>query len=180
MLAWIGGVCVLLLVAMVWPVLKHLRAFLRRPENARGERSASECVTGTEPVHMHVPAGDSSAPLAFICKPSALAKYLLRYCTSFSKYVPNPAWHWRASPCLQTLLGALWPHDCSVHFIRDYLQLSDDGLVALDWAVVGSKRRRTSSNSSSPILLIIPNSFGKLTRNVFKVIRLCKKKKKKK
>lgn len=175
MLAWISGVCVLLLVATVWPVLKHLGAFLRRPENARGDRSASECVTGTEPVHMHDPAGDSSAHVAFICKPSALAKYLLKQCACFSKYVPNPAWHWRASPCLQTLLGALWPHDCSVHFIRDYLQLSDDGLVALDWAVVGSKRRRTSSNSSSPILLIIPNSFGKLTRNVFKVIRLRKK-----
>lgn len=175
MLAWIGAVCVLLLVAMVWPVLKHLVAFLTGPEIApRGERSASASATGTEPVKVHKPAGDSSAPVAFICKPSALAKYLLKHCTSFCKYVPNPAWHWRASPCLQTVLGALWPHDCAVHFIRDYLQLSDDGLVALDWAVVGPKRR-TSSNSSSPILLIIPNSFGKLTRNVLKVIKKKKK-----
>lgn len=174
MLEWIGAVCVLLLVATIWPVLQHLGAFLKGPENARGQRSASECATGSEPIQVHEAAGDSSAPVAFICKPSALAKYLLKHCASFCKYVPNPAWHWRASPCLQTVLGALWPHDCAVHFIRDYLQLSDDGLVALDWAVVGPKRRRTSSNSSSPILLIIPNSFGKLTRNVLKVIRLCK------
>ncbi|XP_026780763.2 protein ABHD15 [Pangasianodon hypophthalmus] len=169
MLEWIGAVCVLLLVATVWPGLKHLGAFLRGPEIARGVRSASECATGTEPIKVHEPAGESSAPVAFICKPSALAKYLLKQCASFCEYVPSPAWHWRASPCLQTVLGALWPHDCAVHFIRDYLQLSDDGLVALDWAVVGPKRRRTSSNSSSPILLIIPNSFGKLTRNVLKL-----------
>ncbi|KAJ7995745.1 hypothetical protein DPEC_G00247780, partial [Dallia pectoralis] len=48
------------------------------------------------------------------------------------------------------------------------------GLVALDWAVSGvggshQKRRRTSSHSTSPILLIIPNSFGKITRNVLKL-----------
>ncbi|KAF7700029.1 hypothetical protein HF521_002987 [Silurus meridionalis] len=173
MLEWIGAVCVLLLVATVWPVLKHLGSFFRGPEIALGNRSAPECAAGTEPGKVHEAAGESSsssssasAPVALICKPSALAKYLLKHCVSFCKYVPYPAWHWRTSSCLQTVWGALWPHDCAVHFIRDYLQLSDDGLVALDWAVVGPKRRRTSSNSSSPILLIIPNSFGKLTRNV--------------
>ncbi|KAF5897574.1 protein ABHD15-like, partial [Clarias magur] len=169
MLEWIGALCVLLLVAVVWPALKHSAAAVSPgPETAPGERrSASEVGSGTEPAK---PAGESPAAVAFICKPSALAKYLLKHCTSFCTLAPrSPLWHWRASPSLQTLWGALWPHDCAVHFIRDYLQLSDDGLVALDWAVVGPKRRRTSSYSSSPILLIIPNSFGKLTRNVLKL-----------
>ncbi|XP_012986689.2 protein ABHD15 [Esox lucius] len=78
------------------------------------------------------------------------------------------------SAILQTVYGACWPYESRVHFVRDHLQLSDDGLVALDWAVsvAGAsyqKRRRTSSNSTSPILLIIPNSFGKITRNVLKL-----------
>lgn len=66
---------------------------------------------------------------------------------------------------------ACWPCPSPVQFVRDNLQLSDDGLVALDWAVPPhQKRRRTSSHSTVPVLLIIPNSFGKITRNVLKVM----------
>ncbi|XP_062872989.1 protein ABHD15 [Trichomycterus rosablanca] len=171
MLEWIG---VLLLAATVWPVLKYL-GVLRAPVMVANEGSASDHRNGTEP-KVHGQAGEStsssgaaSGTVVFTCKPSTLANYLLKHCSSFSKYLPIPAWHWRASPCLQTLWGFLWPCDCQVHFIRDYLQLSDDGLVALDWAVFGTKRRRTCSNSTSPILLIIPNSFGKITSNVLKL-----------
>ncbi|KAI4880242.1 hypothetical protein NFI96_034034, partial [Prochilodus magdalenae] len=160
MLEWMGAVlCILVLVVSAWPVLKRL---------------AEACTSETEGPG----AGARAAlpPLAFVCKPSALANYLLQHCKSFCKPESIPAWSWRSVPSLQTVFGALWPHDPTVHFVRDHLQLSDDGLVALDWAVgggVGSgthhKRRRTSSNSSSPILLIIPNSFGKITRNVLKL-----------
>nr|XP_020455784.1 protein ABHD15-like [Monopterus albus] len=66
-----------------------------------------------------------------------------------------------------------WPYDSPVQFVRDNLQLSDDGLVALDWAVPAyQKRRRTSSHSTSPVLLIIPNHLGKITRNVLKLCEM--------
>ncbi|XP_017550368.1 protein ABHD15 [Pygocentrus nattereri] len=161
MLEWMGAVCiVLVLVVSAWPVLKRL---------------AEACASDTEhKVQGPGAAAGAAPPLAFICKPSALANYLLQHCKSFCKPDSIPAWTWRSVPSLQTVFGALWPHDSTVHFVRDHLQLSDDGLVALDWAVGGGsgthhKRRRTSSNSTSPILLIIPNSFGKITRNVLKL-----------
>ncbi|KPP72904.1 abhydrolase domain-containing protein 15-like [Scleropages formosus] len=108
-----------------------------------------------------------------ICKPSALANYLLKHCATFCSYAAAPRWSWRSSALLQTAFGACcWPSDCAVHFARDHLQMSDGGIVSLDWAAAGSaphRRRRTSSNCSSPVLLIIPNSFGKITRNVLKL-----------
>lgn len=109
-----------------------------------------------------------------ICKPSALANYLLKQCKTFSSF-SDVHWLWRTFPTLQTLVGTLGPVDTGVHFIREYLQLSDEGLVALDWAVRPGqlqKRRRASSNSSMPLLLIIPNSFGKITRNTSKMCHL--------
>uniref|UniRef100_A0A8C9YPJ8 Protein ABHD15 n=1 Tax=Sander lucioperca TaxID=283035 RepID=A0A8C9YPJ8_SANLU len=108
--------------------------------------------------------------VALICKPSALANYLLKHCRTFSNYSPCVGWTWRASALLQSVYKACWPYNSPVQFVRDNLQLSDDGLVALDWAVPSyQKRRRTSSHSTSPVLLIIPNSFGKITRNVLKL-----------
>ncbi|XP_018588007.2 protein ABHD15 [Scleropages formosus] len=118
-------------------------------------------------------ASESDAPVALICKPSALANYLLKHCATFCSYAAAPRWSWRSSALLQTAFGACcWPSDCAVHFARDHLQMSDGGIVSLDWAAAGSaphRRRRTSSNCSSPVLLIIPNSFGKITRNVLKL-----------
>ncbi|XP_033833557.1 protein ABHD15 [Periophthalmus magnuspinnatus] len=108
--------------------------------------------------------------VAFICKPSALANYLLKHCRSFSDYSPCVGWPWRASAVLQSAYEACWPYYSAVQFVRDNLQLSDEGLVALDWAVPShQRRRRTSSHSSSPVLLIVPNSFGRITRNVQKL-----------
>ncbi|XP_028856539.1 protein ABHD15 [Denticeps clupeoides] len=119
-------------------------------------------------------AGDEGGAAALTCKRSALASYLLRHCVTFRRAPACRGWDWRSSPLLQTVLGVCWPHDSAVRFVRDHLQMSDDGIVALDWALAGPaaphRRRRTSSNSSSPILLIIPNSFGKITRNV---VQLC-------
>ncbi|XP_077336692.1 protein ABHD15-like [Lithobates pipiens] len=109
-----------------------------------------------------------------ICKPSALANYLLRQCRTFCAF-SNVAWVWRTFPSLQTVVAVLGPVDKGVHFVREFLQLTDDGLVALDWAVKPGhhqRRRRTSSNSTVPILLVIPNSVGKITRNTSKMCHL--------
>ncbi|XP_053312752.1 protein ABHD15-like [Spea bombifrons] len=109
-----------------------------------------------------------------IYKPSALANYLVKQCKTFSGFT-KVHWLWRTFPNLQTLVGVLGPVDKGVHFVREHLQLSDDGLVALDWAVKPGhqqKRRRASSNSSVPILLVIPNSIGKITRNTSKMCHL--------
>ncbi|XP_075439971.1 protein ABHD15-like [Ascaphus truei] len=109
-----------------------------------------------------------------IYKPSALANYLVRHCRTFNGF-SNVKWLWRTFPTLQTLMGILGPVDRGVHFVREYLQMSDDGLVALDWAVKPGqhqRRRRDSSNSTVPILLVIPNSFGKITRNTSKMCHL--------
>ncbi|XP_043574456.1 protein ABHD15-like [Chiloscyllium plagiosum] len=113
--------------------------------------------------------GDSDVP-RLVHKPSALAKYLLRSCLSFSAGAPCRCL-WSKLPHLQTVWNVIWPPGTAVHFVRDYLQLADEGLVALDWAVPAtSGRRRASSNSPAPIVLVIPNSFGKITRNV---VELC-------
>ncbi|XP_069766845.1 protein ABHD15 isoform X2 [Narcine bancroftii] len=112
--------------------------------------------------------GSNDAP-KLICKPSALAKYLLKTCLTVS-VESQTLWIWRKLPHLQTLWNGIWPPRSAVHFTRDYLQLSDEGLVALDWAVsAAGSRRRASSNSPAPIVLIIPNSFGKVTGNVIKL-----------
>ncbi|KAM9320639.1 protein ABHD15-like [Gastrophryne carolinensis] len=110
-----------------------------------------------------------------VCKPSALATYLLRQCASFSAFC-HVCWLWRLLPAMQTAVGLLGPRDARVHFTREYLQLADDGLVALDWALKPGhpqmRRRRTSSNSTAPLLLVIPNSFGRITRNTTKMCHL--------
>ncbi|XP_072909597.1 protein ABHD15-like [Hemitrygon akajei] len=104
-----------------------------------------------------------------ICKPSALAKYLLKSCVTVSAG-PRTRWIWRKFPDLQTVWNGIWPTGSAMQFTRDYLQLSDEGLVALDWAVTAhGGRRRASSNSPAPIVLVIPNSFGKITRNIIKL-----------
>lgn len=158
MLEWLVALCLLvILVVLVWP--------------------GARCYFGTEcqPDVLLRRAGKEdgkarAATVALICKPSALAKYLQKHCRTFSNYSPCAGWTWRASAVLQSVHEACWPCESPVQFVRDNLQLSDDGLVSLDWAVPSyHRRRRTSSHSTSPVLLIVPNSFGKITRNVLKV-----------
>ncbi|XP_076833166.1 protein ABHD15 [Brachyhypopomus gauderio] len=180
MLEWIGVVCVLVLMATVWPVVKYFgtenqsRSLVRELGVPRREskKCGARCTSDRGSGDGELDGPGESPAVAMICKPSALANYLLKHCRSFCKNASASAWDWRASPYLQTVFGVFWPHDSAVHFMRDYLQLSDDGLVALDWAAVGAphhKRRRTSSSSTNPVLLIIPNSFGKITWNVRKL-----------
>ncbi|XP_060902421.1 protein ABHD15 [Labrus mixtus] len=175
MLGWLVALCITILVVLIWPGSKYfgnksktdtlLQGFEISQQAAKentgrcdSDRKGSD---GT---------GEKSRTVAFICKPSALANYLLKNCRTFSNFTPCFGWTWKASALLQSVYEACWPYDSPVQFVRDNLQLSDEGLVALDWAVPSyQKRRRTSSHSTSPVLLIIPNSFGKITRNVLKL-----------
>ncbi|XP_006006164.1 protein ABHD15 [Latimeria chalumnae] len=114
--------------------------------------------------------GGAEPQSRLVCKPSALARHLQRHCLTFRALGCLS----RLLPALQSWLGVLWPPGDGLHFSRDLLQLSDEGLVALDWALgAGShRRRRSSSNSSNPVLLIIGNSFGRITSNMFKLCEL--------
>lgn len=186
MLEWLLALCFVILVVSIWPGSKYfctenqrdalLQRFgiLQQVAKGKTERCVSEREGSDDAQSACVGALTDEKPrtVALICKPSALANYLLKHCWTFSNYSPCVGWTWRASAFLQSVYEACWPYESPVQFVRDNLQLSDDGLVALDWAVPSyQKRRRTSSHSTSPVLLIIPNSFGKITRNVLKVTR---------
>ncbi|XP_069800918.1 protein ABHD15 [Dendropsophus ebraccatus] len=116
--------------------------------------------------------GDSWEPLPegyqLICKPSALAQWLLK---DIQRLVLEPTrWWWRRWPNLQTLIQHLLPPDTPLELARENLQLGDGGIIALDW-VVGPRqrvktRRGTNVTDNPPLLLVIPNPFGTLTRNV--------------
>nr|XP_046245536.1 protein ABHD15 [Scatophagus argus] len=185
MLEWLVALCIVILVVLIWPGSKYFRTesqtrallqglgISQQATKNKSERCVSELdgSDGAQAACMGAGTGEKAATVALICKPSALANYLLKHCRTFSNYSPCVGWTWRASAFLQSVYETCWPYDSPVQFVRDNLQLSDDGLVALDWAVPSyQKRRRTSSHSTSPILLIIPNSFGKITRNV---LQLC-------
>ncbi|XP_029965000.1 protein ABHD15 [Salarias fasciatus] len=172
MLEWLVALCVAILVVLVWPGSKYFGPD-RQPDallqglgfsRPGGDDRSRRCVSTRE---------ESAPAVALICKPSALANYLQKHCRTFGDYSPCVGWTWRASALLQSVYETCWPHESPVQFVRDNLQLSDEGLVALDWAVPSyQRRRRTSSHSTSPVLLIIPNSFGKITRNVVKLCEM--------
>lgn len=168
MLEWLVAVCVVILVVFLWPGVKCFGT--ESPPDALLQELGISQQDTKEKTGGGDGADDKARTVALVCKPSALANYLLKHCRTFTNYSPCAGWTWRASAFLQSVYEACWPYDRPVQFVRDNLQLSDDGLVALDWAVPSyQKRRRTSSHSTSPVLLIIPNSFGKITRNVLKV-----------
>ncbi|KAF7663578.1 hypothetical protein LDENG_00207080 [Lucifuga dentata] len=183
MVEWLVAVCLVILVVLIWPGSKYFGlesqpdaflqglGFSRQPAKDRTRCVSDREGSGGAPtVSAPVATDEKSRSVALICKPSALANYLLKHCRTFTDYSPCVGWSWRASGFLQSVYEACWPYHSPVQFVRDNLQLSDDGLVALDWAVPSyQRRRRTSSHSTSPVLLIIPNSFGKITRNVLKL-----------
>lgn len=162
MLEWLVVVCIVILAVFIWPGSACFYT--------EGQRDALMRGLGDNTDTTHNKSDSKSDSVAFVCKPSALANYLLKHCRSFSDYSPCVGWTWRASAVLQSVYEACWPQHSAVQFVRDNLQLSDEGLVALDWAVPAhQRRRRTSSHSTSPVLLIVPNSLGKITRNVLKL-----------
>ncbi|XP_005997056.2 protein ABHD15 [Latimeria chalumnae] len=111
---------------------------------------------------------------SLICKQSALAKYLLQSCKTFSAFDCSN-WIWSKWAHLQTIYNVVLPREKETEFSREYLQLADGGIIALDWAVrpwtPPKTRRATGILNFPPVLLIIPNSFGKMTRNL---LHLCK------
>lgn len=170
MLDWLLLLCVVILVALIWAGSKYFGT--ESPPGALLQKQVlPRQVTDNNPGRRVSESDGKPSAVALICKPSTLANYLLKHCRTFRNYSPSAGWTWRASAVLQSAYEACWPCDSPVQFVRDNLQLSDDGLVSLDWAVPPTqKRRRTSSHSTSPVLLIIPNSFGKITRTVLKVM----------
>lgn len=170
MLDWLLLLCVVILVVLIWAGSKRFGT--ESPPGALLQKQVlPRRATDNNPGGRRVSESDGKpSAVALVCKPSTLANYLLKHCRTFRNYSPSAGWTWRASALLQSAYEACWPCDSPVQFVRDNLQLSDDGLVSLDWAVPPTqRRRRTSSHSTSPVLLIIPNSFGKITRTVLKV-----------
>lgn len=116
-----------------------------------------------------------------ICKPTALAKYLLQHCVSLAR-LRLASWP-RGDPHLQTLSSMLCgKHGDRLQFTRDHLLLRDGGIVALDWAVgtrlgeaFGRKRWEGRKEHQSegkalgcftttpPVLLVIPQYWGGMT-----------------
>ncbi|XP_061105358.1 protein ABHD15 [Conger conger] len=127
-----------------------------------------------------------------VCKATALAQFLLRNCQSLAR--PSLAsWPW-GDPNIQTLCSLAGPPGANegIRFARDYLQVKDGGVVALDWAVGpkeeaeqwrggGAKQEQGAGGggggralgchtSCPPVLILIPNSWGRVTPHL---IRLC-------
>lgn len=170
MLVWLLLLCVVMLLVFTWAGSRYLGTE-SPPGASLHEQVLPRQQTDSSPGRRVSGSHGNPSAVALICKPSTLANYLLKHCRTFRDYWPPAAWTWRASAALQSAYEACWPCDSPVRFVRDHLQLSDDGLVSLDWAVPPSQtRRRTSSHSTSPVLLIIPNSFGRITRTVLKVM----------
>eukprot|EP00061_Rhincodon_typus_P005778 g25698.t1 len=114
--------------------------------------------------------GEDSVP-KLICKPSALSSYLTRNCKSFW-LCPRAGW-----PHLQTLYSSLWPGPGSLHLVREHLQMSDGGVIGLDWAVSGEEEvvgegERRYRDSPPPILLLIPNSLGAVSGHCRRLLQL--------
>lgn len=124
--------------------------------------------------------GQTSFGPRLICKPSALARYLLQHCGSLTK-AKLANWPW-GDPHLQTVSSQMCgEHPDGIQFTREHLLLKDGGVVALDWAT--AKRRREVKKeqqsgrkaigcftSTPPVLLIIPQSWGGTTPHLQ---RLC-------
>lgn len=86
-------------------------------------------------------------------KESTLASHLIKKCRLATRQFSPP--FWMRNKHIQTFLPFFIPQ-CSVQFKREYLQLKDRGVVALDWVVnlhLHRKKRRT-------VLIVIPGLCG--------------------
>ncbi|CAG2239845.1 protein ABHD15-like [Mytilus edulis] len=86
-------------------------------------------------------------------KESTLASHLIKKCRLATRQFSPP--FWIRNKHIQTFLPFFIPQ-CSVQFKREYLQLKDRGVVALDWVVnlhLHRKKRRT-------VLIVIPGLCG--------------------
>lgn len=113
-----------------------------------------------------------------ICKPTALAKYLLLHCVPLTR-MGLASWP-KGDPHLQTLSSMLCGKvGDKLQFSRDHLLLSDGGIVALDWAVgtklrepLGRKKHQSGGKmlgcftATPPVLLVIPQYWGGMTAHL--------------
>ncbi|NXP74852.1 ABH15 protein, partial [Ramphastos sulfuratus] len=97
------------------------------------------------------------------CKPSALAQHLVRSLRR-SLVLGMGCWLWPNWPQLQMLWQLLQLPKPEPAVAREFLQLRDTGLVALDW-LVGPQGAGSDSGGVglSLVLLLIPNAAGKVT-----------------
>nr|XP_014424043.1 protein ABHD15 [Pelodiscus sinensis] len=133
----------------------HIPASVYRGENVIGEE------------------GPSPGCCRLICKPSALARCLQRSLQRFAA-LPSGRWLWTNWPHLQTMIQLLLPTAHPPELARELLQLADGGLVALDWVIgaqgAGKKSRASPAFGPAPVLLVLPNAAGKVTRGM---LHLC-------
>lgn len=159
------------LLGLLAPRLRRLgrRAVgARTPPGAGGADAAEAAAAGGGPADRF---GDGREALPggcrLICKPSALAQCLLRALRRSAALGPSPR-SWLSGPHLQTLRHFVLPAAPGPELAREYLQLADNGLVALDWVVgpCARGRRATHAGGLPAVLLVVPNAWGRLTRNV--------------
>lgn len=124
--------------------------------------------------------------IELIYKPTALANYIIQNCKALS-CAPMARWP-KADPHLQILFNFICPikgdalEHCGITFSRDHLLLQDGGIIALDWAVRLKDQAKLEhhprervpgcSLSTPPILILIPNAWGKITQNLLSLCRL--------
>ncbi|XP_031713019.1 protein ABHD15 [Anarrhichthys ocellatus] len=158
---------VIICVILELPLDRNIRAWTREPKSP-GE----DILSGS---------GQASDGHRLICKPTALARYLLHHCGSLAR--PRLASWPEGDPHLQTLSSLLCGQQGhTLQFTRDNLFLRDGGIVALDWAVgtrldevvgrrrwEGRKEHQSGGKSlgcftaTPPVLLLIPESWGGMT-----------------
>ena len=84
-------------------------------------------------------------------KKSRLNVVITKHCTGLAeKFSPT---FWATNCHVQTLLHWLWPQK-ELDFKREYLQMADQGVIALDWA---GGLEQASLCKTSPILLLVPD-----------------------
>ncbi|XP_042298219.1 protein ABHD15 [Sceloporus undulatus] len=156
MALWVMGILAFFLGLLVWRFLWLWRASLEEETGVR---------FGEETGHL---VGDCH----LFCKPSTLAQALLKSLAQ-SAELDARRWPWKNWLNLQTVARFLWPPDHPLEFARDHLQLTDRGIVALDW-VVGplSPGTKVFETLDPLVLLVVPNATGRITKNLHILCRL--------
>lgn len=101
------------------------------------------------------------------CRDSALSHHVTQYCHAFRRALRLPVWARNAH--IQSAMGLL-ARERDVEFRREYLQLHDGGMVALDW-MSGCQ----FIPHGRPVLLILPDlpssalQMGALCREALKL-----------
>ncbi|XP_041348022.1 protein ABHD15-like isoform X2 [Gigantopelta aegis] len=89
-------------------------------------------------------------------KESSLAQHVLTRCLSLRRPLRLPFWSQNAH--VQTVLGLMSREPTTTEFFREYVQMPDDGVIAIDWAP-GAKYLC----KRNPIVIVIPGLIGNAT-----------------